>query len=300
VNERATEEIEKGSAAAPSPSPVRPASASPRKIIGSPLPRTTRILLGVIPIVLLAAAYVYFSWERHQENPMDRLMPNLAQLKAGLLEISTPDKRTEKVWLLVDTQASLWRLAQGMGWGLGIAVVLGVLMGVFSTVNALLSPVVTALAKVPPLALLPIIFIFLGVDESSKIVLLALGIAPTLTNDITLTARSIPRNSIIKAFTLGASTTEVLLKVIFPQILPRIIDSIRLTIGPAWIFLIASEAISADSGLGYRIYVVQRQLAMNVILPYVVWIAVLGMLMDYALEALSRWGFPWAHVPKGD
>ena len=192
------------------------------------------------------------------------------------------------------------RLGKGMGWGLGIAVTLGVLMGIFSTVHALFSPIVTALAKVPPLALLPIVFIFLGVEESSKIVLLALGIAPTLTNDIAMTTRAIPRNSIVKAYTLGASTTEVALKVILPQILPRIIDSIRLTIGPAWIFLIAAEAISSDSGLGYRIYVVQRQLAMNVILPYVIWIALIGIAMDYGLAALSRWGYPWAHAPKGD
>jgi NitT/TauT family transport system permease protein len=171
-------------------------------------------------------------------------------------------------------------------------------MGIFSTVRALFSPIVTALAKIPPLALLPIIFIFLGVDESSKIVLIALGVAPTLTNDITLVGQSIPRNTIVKAYTLGASTSEVVIKVILPQILPRMIDSIRLTIGPAWIYLIASEAISADSGLGYRIYVVQRQLAMNVILPYVVWIALIGLVLDYGLAALSRWGFPWAHAQK--
>ena len=272
----------------------------PRKIIGSPLHPTRRLLLGVLPILVLVVLYIYFSRERHLENPLDRLMPNLEQIRAGLREISTPDKRTEKVWLIVDTLASLERLAKGMGAGLFIAIVLGLVMGIFSTAHALLSPVVTALAKVPPLALLPIIFIFLGVDESSKIVLLALGIAPTLTNDIALTAQAIPRNMIVKAFTLGASTTEVVIKVILPQILPRMIDSIRLTIGPAWIFLIASEAISADSGLGYRIYVVQRQLAMNVILPYVIWIALIGMAMDYGLAAASRWAYPWAHVPKGD
>jgi len=271
-----------------------------RKIIGSPLHPTQRMLLGLVPILVIVVLYVYFSHERHVENPLDRLMPNLEQIRAGLREISTPDKRTEKVWLIVDTLASLERLAKGMGAGLFIAIVLGLVMGIFSTAHALLSPVVTALAKVPPLALLPIIFIFLGVDESSKIVLLALGIAPTLTNDIALTAQAIPRNMIVKAFTLGASTTEVVIKVILPQILPRMIDSIRLTIGPAWIFLIASEAISADSGLGYRIYVVQRQLAMNVILPYVIWIALIGMAMDYGLAAASRWAYPWAHVPKGD
>jgi NitT/TauT family transport system permease protein len=249
-------------------------------------------------VVLLIAAYAYFAHQRHIENPMDRLMPGLTKLWAGIQEVTTADKRSGEVWLWVDTVASLERLGKGLGAGLGIACVLGVLMGIFSTVRAIFSPVVTALAKVPPLALLPIIFIFLGVDESSKIVLIALGVAPTLTNDITLVGQSIPRNTIVKAYTLGASTSEVVVKVILPQILPRMLDSIRLTIGPAWIYLIASEAISADSGLGYRIYVVQRQLAMNVILPYVVWIALIGLVLDYGLAALSRWGFSWAHAQK--
>jgi NitT/TauT family transport system permease protein len=274
-------------------------STSPRKIIGTPLERHYRLLLGALPVLLLIALYAYFSHQRHAENPMDRLMPNLDQLRQGIKDITTPDKRSETVWITTDTLASLERLAKGMGAGIAIASLLGLTMGVFSSVRALFSPIVTALAKVPPLALLPIIFIFLGVDESSKIVLIALGIAPTLASDVMLTASAIPRNSIVKAYTLGASTTEVTLKVIVPQIMPRLIDSIRLTIGPAWIFLIAAEAISSDSGLGYRIYVVQRQLAMNVILPYVVWIAVLGMLMDYGLEALGKWLFPWA-VAKAD
>ena len=98
------------------------------------------------------------------------------------------------------------------------------------------------------MALLPIIFIFLGVEESSKVVLIALGIAPTLTNDIALAGRAVPRNSIVKAYSLGGSTSEVALKVILPQILPRMLDSIRLTIGPAWIFLIAAEAIAYTRG----------------------------------------------------
>ncbi len=266
-----------------------------RKIIGTPLSPVLRIVLGVVPIVLLVAVYAYFSHQRHLENPLDRLMPGLDQLKDGIHGITTPNKRTEEIWLIKDTLASLERLAKGMGAGLSIAIVLGVLMGIFSTVRGLFAPLMTALAKVPPLALLPIIFIFLGVDESSKVVLIALGIAPTLTNDITIAGQSVPRNSIVKAYTLGASTPEVALKVILPQILPRMLDSIRLTIGPAWIFLIASEAISADSGLGYRIYVVQRQLAMNIILPYVIWIALIGVAMDYAIRFIARKGLPWAY-----
>jgi NitT/TauT family transport system permease protein len=271
-------------------------SRKPRKLVGSPLSGRRRLLLGVLPILVLIALYSWIAYQRHLENPMDRLTPNLEQLSAGIKEITTPDKRTEKVWIVVDTLASLERLAKGMGTGLSIAVALGLLMGLFSTMRAAFSPIVTALAKIPPLALLPIIFIFLGVEESSKIVLIALGIAPTLANDVAITAGAIPRESVVKAYTLGATTTEVALKVILPQIVPRILDSIRLTVGPAWVFLIAAEAISSDSGLGYRIYVVQRQLAMNVILPYVVWIAVLGVLMDFGLLWLSRRWFPWAHA----
>jgi NitT/TauT family transport system permease protein len=264
------------------------------RIVGSPLPRVTRLLLGAVPLVALAAGYALLSYQRHVDNPMDRLMPTLGQLGAGLREITAPDKRTGDVWLWVDTQASLVRLAKGMGAGVTVALVVGVLTGIFSTLRALFLPLTTALAKVPPLALLPIVFIFLGVDESSKIVLIALGIAPTLTNDIILAAGAVPREMVVKGYTLGASTSEVVVKVIVPQIMPRILDSIRLTIGPAWIFLIAAEAISAESGLGYRIYVVQRQLAMNVILPYVVWIALLGVAMDLTLQLVSRWLYPWA------
>ncbi|MCA9646100.1 MAG: ABC transporter permease [Polyangiaceae bacterium] len=280
----------------PAEPPVRKRAV---QLIGSPLPRVRQVILGVIPILILCLLYAYYSHQRHVENPMDRLMPGLDQLTEGLKEITTPNKRTDEVWLWVDTKASLLRLFKGMGAGLGIAISLGLLMGIFSHVRAIFAPLMTALAKVPPLALLPIIFIFLGVDESSKIVLIALGIAPTLTNDIALAGRGVPQSAVVKAYTLGASTTEVAFKVIFPQILPRILDSIRLTIGPAWIFLIASEAISADSGLGYRIYVVQRQLAMNVILPYVLWIALLGVVMDYIIAGISRWGFPWAHDRGG-
>lgn len=265
-----------------------------RKILGAPLSRSAQVMLGAVPIVLLMILYGYLSYRRQLENPMDRLMPSFGQLGQGIREILTPSKRTGEVWLWVDTQASLWRLAKGMGSGVLAAVVLGSLAGISSTARALVQPWLMALSKVPPLALLPIVFIFLGVDEISKVVLIALGIAPTLASDITLSAAAVPRETVVKGYTLGASTTEVAIKVILPQILPRMMDSIRLTIGPAWIFLIAAEAISAESGLGYRIYVVQRQLAMNVILPYVIWIALLGVAMDYALLLLSRWLFPWA------
>ena len=111
--------------------------------------------------------------------------------------------------------------------------------------------------------------------------------------DLALRVLELPREQLIKAQTLGASTWQIALRVVLPQILPRLIDSLRLQLGPAWLFLIAAEAIASDSGLGYRIFLVRRYLAMDVIIPYVAWITLLAFLMDFALRLLQRKAFPW-------
>ena len=85
------------------------------------------------------------------------------------------------------------------------------------------------------------------------------------------------------------------MRVALPQALPRLIDSLRLSMGPAWVFLISAEAIASDVGLGYRIFLVRRYLAMDIILPYVAWISLLAIATDALLLLISRKAFPWAH-----
>jgi NitT/TauT family transport system permease protein len=79
---------------------------------------------------------------------------------------------------------------------------------------------------------------------------------------------------------------------------PRIIDALRLSLGTAWLFLIAAEAIAAQSGLGYRIFLLRRYLAMDVILPYVAWITFLAVLFDYTLQKFQIIAFPWFAVGR--
>ena len=85
-------------------------------------------------------------------------------------------------------------------------------------------------------------------------------------------------------------------RVALPQAMPRLLQAMRLALGPAWVFLISAEAIAADVGLGYRIFLVRRFLAMDVIIPYVAWIALLAVAMDLALSRGSRRLFGWAHL----
>jgi NitT/TauT family transport system permease protein len=133
----------------------------------------------------------------------------------------------------------------------------------------------------------------MGLGDAAKITLIVIGTSLNLIRDVASRVEDLPREQIIKAQTLGASSWQIGLRVVLPQVLPRLIDSVRLLIGPAWLFLIAAEAIAADSGLGYRIFLVRRYLAMDVIIPYVVWITLLAFLMDAFLKGLQHVWFPW-------
>jgi NitT/TauT family transport system permease protein len=151
---------------------------------------------------------------------------------------------------------------------------------------------------IPPMAVLPILFIVFGLGELSKVVLIIIGVTPMLVRDLSLEVASMPREQLIKAQTLGASTWQVAIRVVLPQIMPRLIKSVRLMLGPAFLFLISAEAIAADVGLGYRIFLVRRYLSMDVILPYVAWITLLAFAFDTLLGLFARKVFPWAYVEE--
>jgi NitT/TauT family transport system permease protein len=149
------------------------------------------------------------------------------------------------------------------------------------------------------MAILPILFIVFGLEELSKIMLIIIGVAPFLIRDMALRVEELPHEQLIKAQTLGASTGQIILRVVLPQMLPRLIDGVRLSLGPAWLFLIAAEAIAAQNGLGFRIFLVRRYLSMDVILPYVAWITFLAASSDFLLRRLSRRMFPWVAAGRG-
>ncbi|MFG1462790.1 ABC transporter permease subunit [Xanthobacter sp. DSM 24535] len=256
--------------------------------------RTAGLLLAILPFALVLLAYVLGSAERLAENPADKLLPSLATLGDAIVRVAfTADARTGDYILWADTLASLERLISALALSTLIALVVGLLIGLLPGVRALLASFVGMVSMVPPLALLPILFIVLGLGETSKIALIVIGVTPFLIRDLAMRVQELPREQIIKAETLGASTWQIALRIVLPQILPRLIDGVRLSLGPAFLFLIAAEAIAADSGLGYRIFLVRRYLAMDVILPYVAWITLLSVIMDFALAKLRDTAFPW-------
>jgi NitT/TauT family transport system permease protein len=264
-----------------------------RGLHASPSP-VLKWILAALPFVLALIAYLVASDMRHAANPHDKLLPGIGRMIMSFKDlVLTPDKRTGDILLLTDTLASLKRLAAGVVLAAFGGLLLGVNMGLLPGIRALKLPFITFLSMVPPLAILPILFISFGVGETAKIVLIFLGVFPVITRDIYLAATRVPREQVVKALTLGASGAGVIYRVVLPQILPRLIDTVRLSLGPAWLFLIAAEAIASTNGLGYRIFLVRRYMAMDVILPYVFWITFMGFSMDWLLRRLNARRYPW-------
>lgn len=251
-------------------------------------------MLAAVPFLLLMLGYGLASHLRHQDNPADKLLPTAGQMVDAAERMAfEPDARSGRRLLWADTAASLQRLLLGLGLAAVVGLLLGLNIGLFPGLAAGGLPFVTFLSMVPPLAVLPILFIALGVGELSKVALIFIGVVPVITRDIATQVAQLPREQITKALTLGATPLRLAYGVVLPQLWPRLIASTRLSLGAAWLFLIAAEAIAATDGLGYRIFLVRRYLAMDVILPYVAWITLLAYSFDRALAALARRWFPW-------
>jgi NitT/TauT family transport system permease protein len=229
------------------------------------------------------------------DNPGDKLLPAPATIAATIHRFAfEEDERSGDYLWWTDTWASLQRLGMALVISAFLGLVLGLAIGVLPYLRAAIAPFVAAISLIPPLAVLPILFITVGLGELAKVTLIVIGVAPVIVRDLAMRAAELPNEQIIKAQTLGASTWQLVVRVVLPQLWPRLIDALRLCLGSAWLFLIAAEAIASTEGLGYRIFLVRRYLAMDVILPYVAWITLLAFTMDWLLKTLRSKAFAWA------
>ena len=258
--------------------------------------RRSSILLGAAPLLLVLIAYLFAAAARHAANPSDKILPTPAAMVAAMHSLLVDkDPLSGHLIFWADTMASLERLGLALGICTLAALLVGMVLGVLPAARATLGALVTTIAVIPPIALLPILFIIFGLGETAKVALIVVGITPFMIRDLADHVASLPQEQLIKAQTLGASSWQLALRVALPQALPRLIAGLRLSLGPAWVYLISAEAIASDIGLGYRIFLVRRYLSMDIIIPYVAWISLLAILMDVALAQLSRRGFAWAH-----
>jgi NitT/TauT family transport system permease protein len=253
-------------------------------------------------------SYFYVAQARHRDNPDDRVMPTVTQMVRAFQDAGLKPAEDEEVREGAASQPVITRIRAGMLWKdtmatsrrflisvalLFPAVVLGLHMAMFPYIGALFLRFFQFFDKIVALSLLPIIFIAFGIDELSKIMLIVIGVTPTIILDTFNLSKGVPREQIVKAFTLGAGDFAITYRIIFKQIVPRVLNSIRLNLKAVMLFLFAGEMIASNDGLAYRIALLRRHMGMDTIIPYVLWVALLLFLVDLGMNTLNRKLHPW-------
>jgi NitT/TauT family transport system permease protein len=251
-------------------------------------------------------AYTQFSIVRHKENPEDRVIPSGTQLwqgiKASVLEPAEEDDALDPSATTLQrvTHSMIWKdtVSSSRRFFIAIAllipaILIGLHMAVFPYAEAFFLRFILFFDKIVALSLLPILFIVFGIDEWSKIMLMVIGVGPTLMLDTYNIAKSVPREQVVKAFTLKSTNLDVAYRVILKQIMPQVINSVRLNLKPLALFLFAGEMIASTDGLAYRIAIMRRHMGMDIIIPYLLWVAVLLFGMDALLRVANRRLHPW-------
>lgn len=270
--------------------------------------RFPALTLSWMLFLLGIGGYLYASRARHIENAEDRVMPTIRQMAQGMydaaLRPAEEDEAEPQSSGLADRflHSMLWKDTKATGRRFFVslallipAAILGLHMGLFPYAGAFFLRFVLFFDKIVALSLLPILFIAFGIDELAKIMLIVIGVAPTIVLDTFNLTRSVPTEQTVKAFTLGASDFSVAYRVVMKQILPRVLNSVRLNLKAVMLFLFAGEMIASTDGLAYRIALLRRHMGMDVIIPYVLWVALLLFLVDLGMRLLNRKLHPWFH-----
>lgn len=192
-----------------------------------------------------------------------------------------------------DMSASAYRISTGWLISTALALPIGILMGNFRFFEGLFEPFIDLVRYMPAVAFVPLTILWAGVGDSQKFIILFIGTFFQQVLMVMDNVKNVPFELVQVSYTFGLNKWEVLLHVILRYALPGIWDTLRITLGWAWTYLVVAELVAANVGLGYRIMRAQRFLETDMIILGILVIGLLGLLTDYAFKITYRWLFPW-------
>ena len=237
----------------------------------------------VVPILLL----IVWQWSSSAGTLPSRFLPAPRAVLRSFFELSA----SGELWLHV--RVSTLRALAGFSIGGGLGLALGLLTGSLRWAETLLDTTIQMVRNIPPLALIPLVILWFGIDESAKLFLVALGVFFPVYINTFHGIRSVDRGLVEMGRTYGLSGWPLYREIILPGALPSILVGVRFSLGLMWVILIVAETISARSGIGYMTMNAREFMQTDVMVVGILLYAILGKLADLLAKGLERYWLRW-------
>ena len=235
--------------------------------------------LGVVWLIVTALGWV---------GPL--FLPSIGRVVLRLNELAASGK------LANDTLVSVYRISVGFLISTMFALPIGILIGCYRTWEAAIEPLVDFIRYMPVVAFVPLTILWTGTGDIQKFLIIWIG---TFFQQVLLVmdnVKSVPRDFVNLGRTLEMSEAKILFRIVLPSALPAIWDSMRISLGWAWTWLVVAELVAATSGLGYRITTAQRFFQTDLIFGYLLLLGMLGLATDQAMKYAGRRFFRYLEI----
>lgn len=269
-----------------SDAPVLQQASEPAENLAAPsrLSRYARPLLGILLPLTLALGWELVVWLGWSNG---RLVPPPSRIFATIAELARSGELVRHI------TATLWRVALGFAFGVVAGTLLGAISGYWSLARRLLDPTVQALRAIPSLAWVPLFILWLGIFETSKVALIAVGVFFPVYLGVMGAILSVDRKIVEVGRTFRLSGPAMIRRILLPAVLPAYVVSLRVGLGLGWMFVVAAELIGASEGLGYLLLDGQQLGKPAQILAAIVIFAILGKLTDWLIEVAAAPFLRW-------
>ncbi len=243
------------------------------------------VILATIGFLIVLAIWLLI---RLLDLVDSRFLPWPSEIVDQLGKMAANGSLWEDIW------ASLGRIAVGFLLATALAVPIGILIGVYRFAEATVEPLVDFIRYMPVVGFVPLTIIWIGIGDSQKWSIVFIG---TFFQEVLLVmdnVKRVPRELVDIGQTLGLKDVSILRRIILRAAAPAIWDTLRISLGWAWTWIVLAELVAANTGLGYRISAAQRFFNTETIIGYLLVLGLLGLITDQAMKATGRWMFRWA------
>lgn len=250
-----------------------------------PIPRGVYVAAGALTVAVILGGWAFLAYGGHVRP---EFLPAPHHVLLAAIELGGDGT----LWTHI--VASCFVILLGFALASVLAVPLGILMGSFALVEAMIEPVVGFVRYLPVSAMIPLLILWVGIDYEARVAVIFIG---TFFQQLILIAdvsSHVARDLLDVSYTLGANRRQVVWRVLVPATLPGVMDTLRITMGWAWTYLVVAELVAANRGLGYMILNSMRGLFTDRIFLGIMVIGLLGFLTDQCFKYLHRWLLPWS------